>query len=467
MSRISYRYTAVEDGRFVRLATTAEDRVVFESTVGDVGRYVIQREGFSELFFKNLPSLLADWLEIALFVYLADRASLRRSKRRPDYPDQWERSIQLRIPVREPAVWNRSRVDETLRGLLGWLTEDDWKFEFVRKAPGGSPPEQAYLFEWLGQRPSRVALFSGGLDSFAGAVHDLAALPDHHHVFVTGRTSGRQQHLQAKQIAGLKAAFPVALTHLTVPYGIRARADGQAEERSQRTRGFVHLSLGAVTARLCGLTTLHLTENGIGAINLPYHAGQLGTANSRGVHPVTLHKMVAFIASLLETPFTIDNRGLWATKGELCATPALAKVQHLIAETFTCDGFPNRVAGKSQCGRCTSCLLRRQSLAHAGLVDPDDDYVTNWRDPLHASRLAALRAMTAQTHRLVALHHEGTSALIEAFPSLLECSEVLAARVPGGQPEALRRISSLYQRYVAEWRRFTALAPEPVPVLAV
>lgn len=469
MNRASYAYTAADTGHFIRLATAAEAEVVFQTSV--VGRYVIQREGFPELLFRNLPPLFADWLDIALFAYLSDRASLRRSKGRPDYPDQWGRSIRLRVPVRDASIWNRPRVRESLTTLLSWMTDDEWEFEFVADPSRLVAAQQQYLFDWLGALPRRVCLFSGGLDSLAGAVRDLTAVPSHHHILVSGCTSGRQQHQQGKQVAELRQAFSKEITHLLVPYGIRARSDGQAEERSQRARGFVHLSLGAVTAKLCGLPQLHLTENGIGAINLPYNAGQVGSANSRAVHPVTLKLMEEFVAAATEEPFAIENLGLFSTKGELCATPALARLAHIIKETFTCDGFPNRVENKPQCGRCTSCLLRRQALDYAGLssADPSDHYVHDFNPSSDGPVWAELRAMTSQAHRFAHLLKKGPAQFETAFPQLLECIEVLAPRMLGGRKAAAGSIFSLYERYTAEWLRFSALRreAEPVPALTL
>jgi hypothetical protein len=256
-----------------------------------------------------------------------------------------------------------------------------------------------------------------------------------------------------------------------VPYGIKARSDGQAEERSQRTRGFIHLTLGAVTAKLCGQSDLYLTENGIGAINLPYNDGQVGIANSRAVHPVTLNLMEAFVAAVTETPFLIENLGLFATKGELCAIPALAPVSHLIKETFTCDGFPNRVQDKPQCGRCTSCLLRRQALFHAGLApaDPSENYVYDFNNPELADAFVQLRAMSAQAHRLNYWRQKSGKQLHIKFPQLEQCIEVLSPRIPGGRKEADRLIDSLFERYGAEWLRFSAQrqVAEPETILAL
>jgi hypothetical protein len=349
------------------------------------------------------------------------------------------------------------------------MTDDEWEFEFVASAGWQAAQEQEFLFEWLGSKPRRVCLFSGGLDSFAGAVRDLAAFPAHHHVFVSGCTNGRQQHQQEKQIAGLHQVFSPEITHLLVPYGIKARSDGQAEESSQRSRGFVHLTLGAVTAKLCGRQELYLTENGVGAINLPYNDGQIGAANSRAVHPVTVSLMEGLVAAVTETSFTIENLGLFSTKGELCAVPVLAQVSHLIKETFTCDGFPNRVQDKPQCGRCTSCLLRRQALFHAGLAsaDPSENYVYDVIDSAADRDFAQLRAMSAQAHRLTYWLEKGGVQLHFKYPQLEECIEVLASRVAGGKKEAGHLVDSLFKRYAAEWLRFSAMRRAAVQVPAL
>ena len=43
----------------------------------------------------------------------------------------------------------------------------------------------------------------------------------------------------------------------------------------------------------------------------------------------------------------------------------------MVRETVSCDGYPQRVPGQSQCGCCTSCVLRRQALFGGGLADYD------------------------------------------------------------------------------------------------
>src|SRR5262245_32401934 len=53
-----------------------------------------------------LDPLLADLMDVALFVYLADRLSPRRKRLNPHSHFQWSRKISLKIPVRSPEVWS-------------------------------------------------------------------------------------------------------------------------------------------------------------------------------------------------------------------------------------------------------------------------------------------------------------------------------------------------------------------------
>jgi hypothetical protein len=100
----------------------------------------------------------------------------------------WRRSFRFVVPVRNPAFWNRREVSDALRSALDFLSEDDYAFEFEKaKTPA---PFQDYL--GLGDEngdttfnADEVVLFSGGLDSLAGAIEELSsgkhvALVSHH-----------------------------------------------------------------------------------------------------------------------------------------------------------------------------------------------------------------------------------------------------------------------------------------------
>ena len=99
----------------------------------------------------------------------------------------------------------------------------------------------------------------------------MMELPDYSYVFVSGVTNARQQAGQRRQVNILTEASRREVRHVTVPYGLRwaGLEVREKEEPSQRTRGFLFLTLGATVAITAGAKDLFVYENGIGAINLP------------------------------------------------------------------------------------------------------------------------------------------------------------------------------------------------------
>src|ERR1035437_1290307 len=92
--------------------------------------------------------------------------------------DAWRRHFVFRIPVRKQGFWNRGEVQKVLRETLEFLSDDYFDFEFV--AGKGAPMMQEYFPKLVpggpGEGVEGVVLFSGGLDSLAGAVEEGGAL---------------------------------------------------------------------------------------------------------------------------------------------------------------------------------------------------------------------------------------------------------------------------------------------------
>src|SRR5262245_5208730 len=81
------------------------------------------------LFGESLSPLQADLLDIALACYVADRLTPRRNEK-ASRSFQWIRTFRLKMAVRVPEVWSSSEVKGDLLGLLQFLTDDNWDFEF-------------------------------------------------------------------------------------------------------------------------------------------------------------------------------------------------------------------------------------------------------------------------------------------------------------------------------------------------
>lgn len=96
-----------------------------------------------------------DLVRIAAAAYMADRRSARGVG--------FSRTIQMHVQLVNPATWEPT-IDD-LADLLSWLTGDTWMLELSREGVQRPPAE----FEDA-EPIKTVALLSGGLDSFCGAV---------------------------------------------------------------------------------------------------------------------------------------------------------------------------------------------------------------------------------------------------------------------------------------------------------
>jgi hypothetical protein len=203
----------------------------------------------------------------------------------------------------------------------------------------------------------------------------------------------------------------------------------------------------------------------VGAINLPQAATQYGAQSSRATHPQALAAVQRLVRHATGRPFSIQLPHLFMTKAQTCARLADIGMAPLTRLTISCDGFPQRLRGQSQCGLCGSCLLRRQALHAAGLGEHDDptQYRKDVMDPNATLKSGQLYPFNAMLYQRDALARALASAvpwraLVARFPGLLDvlphvdmCSE------PPMFPEY--EVMGLYRRYCDEWDR-VPLAPD-------
>ncbi len=415
-------------------------------------------ERIGSTFCRNLRPELADLAEVATALYCADRFSPRRH---PDHRNDalpLSRRIRLRISVRRPGLWC-GRPREILVELLHNLCGDVWELEFTQLSAENSVGTQGYLLDFQPPHPPKVMLFSGGLDSYAGAAFQLED-PAHFHVLVAGWTHTRMQQQQAAQADRLLAGRKDQGHYLPIKYGMSGLPKFRLET-SQRTRGILHMSLGAVTALQLGAGELHIYENGYGALNLPFDETQMNWEVSRAVHPQTLRLMERLVSEVCGQRFAIRMPFGFETKAEALGRPEARRFAAGIRETFSCDRFPDHFEGKPQCGICSSCVLRRMSLECAGLAafDPADDYAFDVEasDALPKPRAAfVLDKYDAQASRFrQALAAQNPwRELVRHWPDLRAVETALAE---GGTPQAeiQPQLLRLLRQHAEEWSRFS------------
>jgi hypothetical protein len=415
----------------------------------------------SAAFSRALSPELRDLIEIATCAYLADRFAPRRHPEKSNESRPRTRHMRLSLPVRSLEVW-RGKPTKLLEDLLLFLSGERWEFEFLPLNDGYLNAQQSYLLDFFPDRQPAVMLSSGGLDSYAGAVHQLRD-PDYFHVLLSGFTHNRMAADQADQADLLFDGRRKIGQRIAVAYGLPTKLEHIRLESSQRARGLVYLTIGAVAAVHLNLNQFSVYENGIGALNLPFDASQSGWEISRAVHPKTLFLMEQLISSITAHSFHIRTPFLFSTKADCLKGIEENSLRAGIARTFSCDRFPDYRERRRQCGVCSSCILRRLSLESAGLeVEPKDEYaqdITSEDFVPRPSGAFVLDKFDTQAHRIHSCFGSQNPWLemVRLFPELHELEFILTKA--GIDDQSLRsNLLSLYRKHVDEWRAFSGRA---------
>jgi hypothetical protein len=306
-----------------------------------------------------------DLLVLAVAVYGADTRICRHSESQ----DAWTREIDIYLPVRDVALWEKTRA--LLSETLEFLTGDKWRFFFrerpkgftkITKRPNDDDQEE---FE-LDDKPTAACLFSGGLDSFIGAIDLLEAGENPilvSHSWVTS-VSGHQN----KCTAALEKKYGENRvrrleSRAGFPKDIVKGVDG---ENTERSRSFLFFSLAAFATSGFGKkeSPIFVPENGLISLNVPLDPLRLGSLSTRTTHPFYMRSYNALL-SKLGISAKVINPYAFKTKGEMVAGCKNQKVLGKYCSiTMSCASEAKlrwRGLAPGHCGYCLPCLIRRAS----------------------------------------------------------------------------------------------------------
>jgi len=420
---------------------------------------VIKASEFAILAGRPLSPVEADWLRVALALYSADRFALRRPAGDKG-PTFWRRSIHLTLPVVDIELWRETL--PLIKTALHFLTEDDWDIDFVPRSYRLEDEEQKIesiprdSVEW-------VSLFSGGLDSAAGAICQLSQTGTRG-LLVSGNTHSRLKFGQEHFINKLRTEFPQRFDWLSAHYGLPIKLDEDTLESSQRCRGWIHIGMGLLGAHLAGLDRLLVFENGIGAFNLPCDSSQFGSQGSRAIHPLFLNGISAVASQLFGRKMSVTNPWLFATKGEMVSKPAVQSRALILAETFSCENFPNRHSHEEQCGVCPSCLVRKAALSCLPNFNDNRGYTWNVlsrgfpSDLKLSTGLVKLGQFVARIEDWAGAADPWTAFIIEN-PDYASWEDELATVLELSPENFRNEFINLHARFVKEWNHFVQKIP--------
>lgn len=345
----------------------------------------------------NVTETGIDLLLLAAAVYAADK----RLERFQVSQDGWTREIDLHLPVHAPAVW--IPLGPHIQKMLGFLTGDLWRIQF-RTRPRrmhNNAPTHLQL-----NPPDDFCLFSGGLDSFIGAINLLEE----------GKTPVLISHGWDTADAGHQNDCAQALRNqygaerIREVHSIIGPKDFKItdnDEPTQRSRSFLFFSIAAAAASgLTGPVQIIVPENGLIALNIPLDPLRLGAFSTRTTHPYVIARYNEMLAAL-RIPATLTNPYRHKTKGEMahdCKNPQLLKTS--ISTTMSCSSEKKyRLQGKpwGHCGHCVPCIIRQAAILKANIVDGTSYGIGNLKAKAHPSNTAEgehIRSFQLAIHRL-------------------------------------------------------------------
>ena len=288
-----------------------------------------------------------------------------RISRQEDAQDSWTREIDLYLPVSDVNLWT-DNVQLIVR-ILRFLTGDIWRVSF-RARPKGMKSLLDRPPELVGPTFDSICLFSGGLDSFIGAI-DLVEKKKNP-IFVSHHkdASTKSQEVCAATLGKQYGDLGPRHVRANVSFD-KNDLPGLGTETTTRGRSFIFFALAALAAdSIDGIAPLYVPENGLISLNVPLDPLRLGAWSTRTTHPFYMARWQELLNNL-GIGARLQNPYRFKTKGEMlsgCANQAFISKHYDI--TVSCSSITKgRWKGlpPGHCGYCTPCLIRRASIKAA------------------------------------------------------------------------------------------------------
>lgn len=417
------------------------------------GNITLRIEDVHRKMFRSVPPLLHDLLELATYVYSADQVIRRGADDVDSFGDGWRRDLHFVVPVRNPDFWNGAQVQEVLCSTLGFLSDDQYRFDFVKLDQDHQ--FQDYLefndTQQIYGMPEQVVMFSGGLDSLAGAIDEVVN-QKRRVLLVTHKSTSKlnKRHRTLEELLAEKAGD-------NVPHRITVRVHKTKElnhEYTQRSRSFLYVSIGATIAGMLGLRSVRFYENGVISLNLPVCAQVVGGRATRTTHPRVMKGFQDIISLVAGEPFTVENPYIWKTKTDVVKVITDAGCHDLIKHSMTCTHTWEMTNQHTHCGGCSQCIDRRFAVlaAKADQYDPVDHYkfdvFTQSRDAQDQKKNVDKIMAAAYLER--ANQVKGLTDVAQFVSSYPDVGRVFKFLNYNSAGQAAQRVFELYKRHANE-----------------
>ncbi|MEP4197263.1 MAG: 7-cyano-7-deazaguanine synthase [Aliishimia sp.] len=389
-----------------------------------------------------LPDIAIDLIELASFVYAINSSVSRGGQTDQQMGAKWHRKFRVEMPVRRLSLWSEPKLKASLEETLMFLSGDRFEFEFTKMGPEPFEPNRYFDFApesaW---QPDSVLMFSGGLDSYAGALEEIierkqkVALISH---FSATKIAPIQRDLQKTMAERLGKQM---LRHFPMQVQL---SQGTNVEGTHRARSFLFAALGMATAVAFSKDRLSFYENGVVSLNLPPVGNVLGTRATRTTHPQALERFQSLFSAIFGADLRVDNPFFWRTKTDVVQTIDRLGMADQIAYTRSCADVHNQTKQYAHCGRCSQCVDRRFAMLAAGLQahDPEEAYRFDLMDGVR-ERVQDKEIALSYVRSAFAYERMADADLVTRYPAILNAVKSL------GEPSntAAKRLADLLQRH--------------------
>ncbi|MEC1564073.1 Qat anti-phage system QueC-like protein QatC [Bacillus velezensis] len=320
---------------------------------------------------QYLPEVVEDLLMVGIAVFTADKKIPRKTAE-----DGWSRDINLNIPVLQYEKWES--VKSLLVETLSFLSGDNWNISFytTNERFRGDKVNKKYNIKNATSYDC-VSLFSGGLDSFCGA---LTLLNNKRNpLFVGFKEYNLLLRRQLELIGSIKEHYSHSNMDF-VQFNVSPRRPTNTTkdmifgESTSRSRSFLFITGAIAVASAIGKKApVYIPENGFIGINVPLTQSRSGSCSTRTTHPYFI-KGVNELLKKLGIEHQVENFYSAMSKGEIIVEHKDNDVfKTMYKETLSCSHpCQARYDGESpplNCGYCYPCLIRKASLIANGFVD--------------------------------------------------------------------------------------------------
>ena len=335
-------------------------------------------------FGQETDSPAFDFLVLSVIVYNVDRLLNRGLHSN----DGWRRDITLEgVPSRNAQRMNKAA--SLFEKAICFLTGDKWTIHFLQHASWSYNPRVDNVYNRVNY--SKVALFSGGLDSLIGFVDEAYTLSEGKKILLISHVEQGKEGADQRGIidyCGDHQIFDGKYSRIksSVSLDRYTAVNKEPSESTFRSRSLLFFAMGIYCAfNINNTMPLIVPENGTISINIPLNPSRRSSCSTRTTHPVFMKRLEEALHTIgvrntLYNPYRLKSKADMMV--ECCRNENKNNIMRQLyrlscscakrSHNFYWDKSSEEIERNhiNHCGMCLPCIYRRVALDKVHLDSP-------------------------------------------------------------------------------------------------